>query len=578
MVGSMASAYDADLPDQSLSEEIDVDEDSSGNEDHLTPDFPEEDTEDLLDITESTPFETMVAPPYPQIEQFVSRLYTIVLKRGYSASCLRDWASELERGATGAAVAFGFFFSQEFLNQNVSNEDFVRILYLTLLNRGAAAGCIADWAGHLNAGLPREDVFSGIVNSIEFTNLCARYGIVRGTYTPPPGGMARVFVTRFYRTILEREPDPTGLNDWTNVLVKNQATGASVAYSFIFSRELLNRNITDGQFVDRLYNAMLGRSADASGRADWVRELSSGASRYSVFVGFVNSPEFDLICRNHGITRGAVPPPTTSMPLYGRVVILDPGHGTAGSPGYAGYNEAVAMLDLALRMKPLLEAQGAKVIITRTNEVNIPISVRCAMINIEALRAVRATRSNTSELAEIDRLIGQMQSIIANPGVNGSILMNLDPFNAARTIHPDLRRIFEYTSSSVIRDNFLVISLHSNATTAPINTSVRGAEVYFIDPSAHVNTRTYFAGFSFTAPSRSFGNTLLNHINSTGIPRRAGGLRAENYAMIREINVPAVLAENGFHTNPQDRELLSNPAYRQNLAVAYRNAILEYFR
>jgi len=196
------------------------------------------------------------------------------------------------------------------------------------------------------------------------------------------------------------------------------------------------------------------------------------------------------------------------------------------------------------------------------------------MINIRTLEAVRSTRSNANEIAEINRLIGTMRSIIHNPAL-GHEYMNIDPFNAARTIHPDLRRIFEWQNNPVIRNNFLVISLHSNAAN---NTSARGAEVYFIDPNVHANTRTYFQGYTFTAESRSFGNNLLNHIHSTGIPRRSNGLRAENFAMIREINVPAVLAENGFHTNPADRSMLSNPDFRQSLAVAYRNAILEHFR
>ena len=51
-----------------------------------------------------------------------------------------------------------------------------------------------------------------------------------------------------------------------------------------------------------------------------------------------------------------------------------------------------------------------------------------------------------------------------------------------------------------------------------------------------------------------------------------------NLMVLREVNVPAVLVENGFHTNPQDRALLSDPNFRQSLAVAYRNAIVEYFR
>jgi len=121
-----------------------------------------------------------------------------------------------------------------------------------------------------------------------------------------------------------------------------------------------------------------------------------------------------------------------------------------------------------------------------------------------------------------------------------------------------------------------MISLHSNAT-ANGSTSAHGAEVYFINPAAHANTHWYYPNYSFTAQSRNFGDILLDQIHNTGIVRRSNGLRAENYAMIREVNVPAVLAENGFHTNPHDREKLSDPGFRQNLAWAYHNAIIQYF-
>jgi len=381
---------------------------------------------------------------------------------------------------------------------------------------------------------------------------------------------------------MQRAPTAGGLDFWVNQMAAGVRTGAALAYDFIFSEEMIDRDLSDGDFVDVLCNALMGRPPSVSGKNYWVTRLQS-STRFNIFTEFINSAEFDRICREYGIQRGQTPPPTGSAPFSGKIVVLDPGHGTSGSPGTAGYNEAVAMLGLARRIRPLLEAQGITVILTRDNEINKPISVRCAEINIRALEIVRSTRTNATEIAEINRLIGVMQSIVANPGANSNTFMNVDPFNAGRSIHPDLRRVFEYTNTPVIRDNFLVISLHSNATAGGGDGGVRGAEVYFIDPNVRANTMTYYPGFAFTAQSRSFGDILLNHIQSTNlngafIPRRAYGLRAENYAMIREINVPAVLVENGFHTNATDRGLLSNPAYMDLLAVSYRNAIMSYFK
>jgi len=519
---------------------------------------------------------TYKPPPGGMERVFVMRLYREALGREPDQAYLKTWVDRMLAGRKGASVANSFIFGNEMKKRKLTDAQFVDALYRALWNRAPDSKGRVEWQNRLAAGWPRENVFARFINSNEFTGVCKQAGVVRGTYKPPAGGLERVFVTRLYREALGKEPGQSGLKTWVDRMLAGR-TGASVAYSIIFSADMNKRNLTEAQFVDALYKALLGRKPSSSKRATWISRLQSGASRYEAFVSLVKSSEFSRVCDDFGIIKGAAPKPPGSLSLSGKVIILDPGHGTAGSPGIAGYNEAVAMLDLARRLKPLLEAQGAKVILTRDSETNIPISVRCAKINIEALKAVRATRTKSSELAEIDKLIKVMQSIISNPGVNGPRLMNLDPFNAARQIHPDLRRIFEITNNSVVRNNFLVISLHSNATGSG-SSSVNGADVFYVDPAAHANTRTYYQGFSYTGQSKSFGNILLKHIQTTGIARRSNGLRAENLAMIREINVPAVLAENGFHTNPSDRSLLSSPSYRQSLATAYRNAVLDYFR
>ena len=247
---------------------------------------------------------------YDAVEQFVIRLYREVLGRDYDKKGLNDWVSLLRSGVcTGTNVAHGFFFSIEFIGKKVSNDVYVDTLYSALLDRGPDAAGRAHWHAQLSSGLPREDIFSGFVNSTEFTKLCGRYGITRGNYTAPSGGMARVFATRLYRTVLQREPDIAGLNNWQYALVSGSATGASVAYGFLFSPEMIKRNLDDDRYVEILYNSMLGRSSDAAGKANWLKLLRNGTSRYSVFTGFVYSNEFDRICRSYGIMRGTIPPP-----------------------------------------------------------------------------------------------------------------------------------------------------------------------------------------------------------------------------------------------------------------------------
>jgi len=247
------------------------------------------------------------------IEQFVSRLYLEVLGRPADPVGLKDWSDMIKEGElTGADAAYAFFFSPEFLNRiingsPVTDEQYVNILYRTLLNRTADAAGRDGWVAALDLGWSREDIFSDFVHSIEFDILCRNAGIERGTYTPPQERLTRSFVTRLYRTILGRYPDPVGLQDWTNALLRGEVTGAEAAHLFVFSYEFELRNVGHEEFVSILYISMLGRGADPAGRAGWASVLHSGVSRYDLFVEFVNSHEFDLICTSYGIIRGTAP-------------------------------------------------------------------------------------------------------------------------------------------------------------------------------------------------------------------------------------------------------------------------------
>jgi len=267
-------------------------------------------------------------------------------------------------------------------------------------------------------------------------------------------------------------------------------------------------------------------------------------------------------------------PAAAAGPLAGKVIFLDPGHGLGSDNRVGTYSEQATMLALSQRIGALLTAQGATVHYTRSTETNVLLDVRVAMINKQTLLDIRSSRP-TSEHTEIDRLIGLMQEVIdnRNPLTSAGRILN-SPFDEKLPIHSDLEKIFRYQSDPMFRDNYLMISLHTNAASS---TGVRGAEVYYISPTEHANTRTYFPDFSFSAQSRRFADILLNNIHNTGIPRRTWGLRAQNYFMIREINIPAVLTENGFHTNITDRNMLQNPAYLDSLARAYLFSIAAYF-
>ena len=101
-------------------------------------------------------------------------------------------------------------------------------------------------------------------------------------------------VYRLYRAYFLREPSAAELTYWADRYANGNATLASISDFFARSNEFKNRygSLTNAQFVDLVYQNVLGRPADAAGRAHWIAQLDKGQSRGSVMIGFSESGEF----------------------------------------------------------------------------------------------------------------------------------------------------------------------------------------------------------------------------------------------------------------------------------------------
>ncbi|MEG1152971.1 MAG: DUF4214 domain-containing protein [Ruthenibacterium sp.] len=127
--------------------------------------------------------------------------------------------------------------------------------------------------------------------------------------TPGTGAsvvQTKAFVTRLYKNVMEREPDETGRNNWVNSLMSGKNTAADVVANFFLSTEFTARKLTNEQRVTIAYKTMLNREPEAAGAAAWVDALNRGASMRFLAFGFVDSPEFTALCKEYGITRGAI--------------------------------------------------------------------------------------------------------------------------------------------------------------------------------------------------------------------------------------------------------------------------------
>jgi hypothetical protein len=233
------------------------------------------------------------------------------LNRRPDSAGLNFWVNQLVTNqSNGAALAQGNIFSPEFIANNVSDSDFLDIMYSAFYDRSPDSGGKAYWQSQLDNGMSRLFVLANFVNSNEFNTVCSTYGITRGSIqlTDPADLHPQVtqFVNRFYVNFQQRKPDPEGLNYWVNQLVTNQYTAASLAQNSVLSDEFVAKNVSDSEFLDIMYSAFYNRAADSGGKAYWLGQLTGGMSRLLVLANFVNSNEFNTVCATYGITRGSI--------------------------------------------------------------------------------------------------------------------------------------------------------------------------------------------------------------------------------------------------------------------------------
>lgn len=238
--------------------------------------------------------------------KFTTLLYENFLEREPDTSGLQHWIGKVQGGRTGAEVAHGFVFSDEFVSRNYSDDIFLDRMYQGLMGRPSDEAGKSDWMEKLRNGVSREYVFKQFVDSEEFTNKCKAYGITRGTVTLLESRDANYLLTRFvvrnYTEFLGRPYDVDGLNYWCGLILAGKVDMASLAHGFVFSEECMNKNLSNGEFIKMLYRGCFDREADEGGYMEWLDSLDSGKkSRDEVCRGFVNSQEFYNLVRAYGL-------------------------------------------------------------------------------------------------------------------------------------------------------------------------------------------------------------------------------------------------------------------------------------
>jgi hypothetical protein len=158
----------------------------------------------------------------------------------------------------------------------------------------ATAGAIVTQSGTTGTVFARRNLFSvAAPSTVTFAGGAAIDTSIDATDLT--GNAA--FVEALYIDFLKRPGDTSNPNDagaWVNALNAGTLSRAQVANGIIRSPEAL------GLLVDGLYEKILGRSADPSGRAGLVNFLANGGTIEQAVIFLVVSPEYKALTGSDG--------------------------------------------------------------------------------------------------------------------------------------------------------------------------------------------------------------------------------------------------------------------------------------
>jgi hypothetical protein len=155
------------------------------------------------------------------------------------------------------------------------NRFFVEQQYRDFLGREGEVAGIDFWTGELDVGrVTRAQVVDLFFSSPEFQDNIAP-------------------VARLYFAYFNRIPDYAGLQFWAGKFLAGEGLD-EMSDAFATSPEFLNTYgpLSDGEFVDLVYQNVLGRAPEPVGRQFWIDELAAGLSRGALMIGFSESAEY----------------------------------------------------------------------------------------------------------------------------------------------------------------------------------------------------------------------------------------------------------------------------------------------
>ncbi len=218
--------------------------------------------------------------------------------------------------------------------------------------------------------------------------------------------------------------------------------------------------------------------------------------------------------------------------LEARRVIIDPGHGghDPGTMSKKGLREKDLVLDISTRVAALLEDEGFEVLMTRTQDVFIPLEERTAIANSKGADLFVSIHVNASRSSKPRGIETYYLNLATTPDAAEV---------AARENASTTRRLSEL--------NDLLQKVMNNSK---------------IDESKEL--------------ARHVQGTMATNLFESTKDSRNRGIKAAPFYVLLGARVPSVLVEVAYLSNRKDEELLKSAAYRKKIAESIAKGVRSY--
>ncbi len=254
-------------------------------------------------------------------------------------------------------------------------------------------------------------------------------------------------------------------------------------------------------------------------------------------------PEKRLGAGSDGLATGDDDTYAFTAPKPGRTVRLltvaiDPGHGgeDPGAIGSAGTYEKHVALDIAKKLRALVDAQpNMRAMMTRDADFFVPLNVR-----VQKARRVGA-----------DLFVSIHADAFTTPQARGSSVFALSQHGASSAAARWMAN--KENSADVIgginvktQDESVNRALFDMSTTAQIRDSLR------------------------------YGSLVLNEVGEINKLHK-GSVEQAGFAVLKAPDIPSILVETAFISNPEEETRLNDDGYRAQMASAILKGIKRYF-